>query len=133
MENNTTHEADKRLGANIAERRALAGFSQVHLGKEMNPKVSAQQISKFEHGVNRVCATQVVDIARALGCRVADLFEGVDTIIAEGGGFAEEPQITKREGKLLRDYRKLRNPELQKLVTVLVHALITETANNMRA
>jgi len=131
MQNKIVSEPDKKIGENIARCRSLAGMNQEALGIVMRPPVKYQQISKFEHGYNRISATQLVDMARAFGCRVADLLVGVDPIIAEEGGFAET--ITKQEGELVAGYRQIRNPEMQKLVRTLCRALITETANNLRA
>lgn len=122
-------EADLQIGKNIYAKRRLADLSQEQLGAALKPAVRAQQISKFEFGYNRVSATQLVDIAQACKCSVADLLSGVDPLIKQGGGFAEP--FTAQEGAMVKHYRQIRNPELQKLVRTMCRALITETANKM--
>lgn len=131
MANKIISEADQQIGKNVRRCRTLAGLSQGVLGEAMRPPVCYQQISKIEKGYNRVSATQLVDIARACNCKVPDLLAGVDPLVAEGGGFVE--QISEQEGDLVKTYRRIRNPELQKLVRTMCHALISETANSLRA
>lgn len=130
MANKIISEADQQIGKNVRRCRTLADLDQGSLGRALRHPVSYQQISKIEMGYNRVSAIQLVDIAKACNCRVADLLAGVDPIVAEAGGFVE--QITEGEGDLVRSYRRIRNPEIQKLVRTMCHALITETANSLR-
>lgn len=124
-------EADRLIGQNILRHRNLEGLDQAALGEALRPPVRAQQISKFEYGYNRLSAMQLVDIARACKCKVSDLLAGVDELVAEGGGFVET--ITRQEGDLLREYRQIRSPKLKKLVRTMTKALLSETANNLRA
>nr|QQZ51027.1 helix-turn-helix transcriptional regulator [Phenylobacterium glaciei] len=41
--------------------------------------VSFQQIQKYENGANRISFSRLVQIARALRCRVVDLMDVLDT------------------------------------------------------
>lgn len=125
------HEADVRLGANIRKARVIKGMSQEDVGKALKPPVSYQQIQKFEKGLNRISASALYDVACAFGVPVASLYDGVDEIIAVGGGFAETH--TLNEGGLIREYREIRDPELQKLVRTMVSALCRDTAQRMKA
>lgn len=125
------HAADEQLGKNIREARHLAGLSQEAVGAAISPPVSYQQIQKFEKGFNRVSASAFADIARACRVTVASLYVGVSEIIAEGGGFEEK--VTRIEGGMLKEYREIRDPELQKLVRTMVSALCRDTAQRMKA
>ncbi len=49
-------------------------------------KVSFQQIQKYENGANRISFSRLVQIARALRCRVVDLMDVLDTPGHDAGG-----------------------------------------------
>lgn len=57
--------ADVVLGQKIRARRIEAAMSQEELGNALG--VSFQQVQKYEKGVNRVSATRLAEIAKALG------------------------------------------------------------------
>lgn len=59
------------VGARIRSRRKAAGLTQGQLGEAIG--VTFQQVQKYEKGVNRVSATTLTTIARALGCSLAFL------------------------------------------------------------
>jgi transcriptional regulator with XRE-family HTH domain len=67
---------DVALGATIRVRRRTIGMSQEALAEKCG--VSFQQIQKYENGVNRVSFSRLVQIARALDCRVTDLMGVLD-------------------------------------------------------
>lgn len=66
--------ADLHLGQKIRSRRIEAMMSQAELGATLG--VSFQQVQKYEKGVNRVSATRLGQIAKALG-ESLDYFTGV--------------------------------------------------------
>jgi transcriptional regulator with XRE-family HTH domain len=68
---------DVALGAAVRIRRRTIGMSQEALAEQCN--VSFQQIQKYENGANRISFSRLVQIARALKCRVVDLLEVLDT------------------------------------------------------
>lgn len=68
---------DIALGAAVRIRRRTIGMSQEALAEQCN--VSFQQIQKYENGANRISFSRLVQIARALKCRVVDLLEVLDT------------------------------------------------------
>lgn len=68
---------DIALGGAVRIRRRMIGMSQEALAEHCG--VSFQQIQKYENGANRVSFSRLVQIARALECRVADLLEALDT------------------------------------------------------
>ncbi|HEY9218250.1 MAG TPA: helix-turn-helix domain-containing protein [Phenylobacterium sp.] len=68
---------DIALGAAVRIRRRTIGMSQEALAEQCN--VSFQQIQKYENGANRISFSRLVQIARALRCRVVDLLEVLDT------------------------------------------------------
>lgn len=65
---------DTAVGQNIRTARKGANLTQVALALACG--CSFQQVQKYETGKNRVSASRLVAISRALGVPVASLFEG---------------------------------------------------------
>ena len=82
------HSVDVHVGGRIRARRKLRGLGQVALAQRIG--VTFQQIQKYEMGANRVSASKLYDIARALQTPVAWFFEGLnlaeDDEAASGAG-----------------------------------------------
>ncbi len=74
---------DIALGAAVRIRRRTIGMSQEALAEQCG--VSFQQIQKYENGANRISFSRLVQIARALRCRVTDLLDVLDTPDEEPG------------------------------------------------
>jgi transcriptional regulator with XRE-family HTH domain len=72
---------DIALGAAVRIRRRTLGISQEALADQCG--VSFQQIQKYENGANRISFSRLVQIARALKCRVVDLLDVLDGPDAE--------------------------------------------------
>lgn len=68
---------DIALGAAVRIRRKTLGISQEALAEQCG--VSFQQIQKYENGANRISFSRLVQISRALRCRVIDLMDVLDT------------------------------------------------------
>lgn len=73
MKKGKSNLRDKDIGARIRAFRVGAEISQTKLGEALG--VSFQQIQKYETGTNRVSASNLAPIAKALGCSVADILE----------------------------------------------------------
>jgi transcriptional regulator with XRE-family HTH domain len=67
---------DIALGAAVRIRRKTLGISQEALAEQCG--VSFQQVQKYENGANRISFSRLVQIARALQCRVVDLMDVLD-------------------------------------------------------
>jgi len=79
---------DLHVGARVRMRRKLLGISQEKLAEELG--LTFQQIQKYERGANRVSASKLYEIARALSTPVAYFFEGLsDPTEPQKFGFAE--------------------------------------------
>ena len=63
------HLHDLRIGARVRQRRLELGVSQAALAKQL--RLTFQQIQKYENGINRVSASTLIEIARALNAPVA--------------------------------------------------------------
>jgi transcriptional regulator with XRE-family HTH domain len=124
--------ADRLIGANIKARRLVMGRPQEALAKALG--ITFQQVQKYETGTNRVAASRLIDIARALEVPVEqlltlpDLPEGDEVRVASD--LAEDvivpPPAPALEGeilKLMRDYRAIANPGHRRQVRGLARAL----------
>ena len=79
---------DLHVGARIRMRRKIIGISQEKLAEELG--LTFQQVQKYERGANRVSASKLYEIARALLTPVAYFFEGLsDPSEGSRTGFAE--------------------------------------------
>ncbi len=72
----TPEPMDIALGAAVRIRRRTIGMSQEALADQCG--VSFQQIQKYENGANRISFSRLVQIAKALRCRVTDLMDVFD-------------------------------------------------------
>jgi transcriptional regulator with XRE-family HTH domain len=67
---------DLHIGLRIRHRRWLENWTQQDLAKAVG--VRFQQIQKYEKGDNRVCASRLWDLAKALGVSVSYFYEGLE-------------------------------------------------------
>jgi transcriptional regulator with XRE-family HTH domain len=61
---------DDVIATKVTAGRKARGVSQVTLAKIIG--VSFQQIQKYESGENRITASRLIRIARALECKITD-------------------------------------------------------------
>jgi transcriptional regulator with XRE-family HTH domain len=110
---------DVALGAAVRIRRRSLGLSQETLADQCG--VSFQQIQKYENGANRISFSRLVQIARALDCRVVDLMDVLDAPDNEGGGDLDLLARMRTPGalELLTAYERLRPEARSSLVTML--------------
>lgn len=67
-----TNEIDRFIGQKIRSRRWMFGMTQKDLADEVG--ISFQQIQKIETGANRIAASRLWDIAKALDVGIAYFF-----------------------------------------------------------
>jgi transcriptional regulator with XRE-family HTH domain len=126
---------DRHVGTRIRGRRVGLRISQTKLGQSIG--VTFQQIQKYESGTNRVGASNLFKIAKALGVEVAFFFEGViredinTMALAESGGLADTPAqpfevnpMNSREAfELMHNYFRIPDPTVRKRLFQLVRIL----------
>lgn len=69
---------DLRVAARIRERRLNIGMTQVELAQVIG--VAFQQAHKYEHGISRVSAGRLYDIATALHVPIEYFFAGEEAL-----------------------------------------------------
>ena len=128
------HPIDVHVGFRVRLRRNLLGMSQEKLGRAIG--LTFQQIQKYERGVNRVGASRLFHLSRALDVPVSFFFEDLSPEAAGDGkrrarGLSEAPasalepdSLSKRETvELIRAYYQVTDPKLRKRVLDLLKAL----------
>jgi transcriptional regulator with XRE-family HTH domain len=132
MDRNTALErgpnpVDLHVGARIRMRRKLLGVSQERLADQLG--LTFQQVQKYERGANRVSASKLYEIAKALQTSVAYFFEGladtveVDAELPEGREFMHELVMTPEGMELAALFPKLKRGRVRRRVLELVKAL----------
>ena len=70
------HPIDIHVGRRLRQRRRLLGLTQEKLARAVN--IRFQQIQKYESGANRVSASRLWSLSRALEVSIAYFFEGLN-------------------------------------------------------
>ncbi len=72
-----THPVDNHVGRRLRYRRTLLGMTQQQLANAVG--IRFQQIQKYESGANRISASRLWDLARALSIPVSYFFDDMTT------------------------------------------------------
>jgi transcriptional regulator with XRE-family HTH domain len=123
---------DVALGAAVRIRRRTIGISQEALAEQCG--VSFQQIQKYENGANRISFSRLVQIARALQCRVVDLMDVLDGPDRETTGDLDLLTRMRTPGalELLAAY-ELMAPEARTSLVGLLRAVTNPTDTHAKA
>ncbi|MGR3783211.1 MAG: helix-turn-helix domain-containing protein [Albimonas sp.] len=97
------HPVDAHVGKRVRHRRWMMGMTQQQLGDMVGIKF--QQIQKYETGMNRISASRLWDIAKALDVPINYFFEGLESESLADAAEAE-PAAAAR-GDLLADKEAL--------------------------
>jgi transcriptional regulator with XRE-family HTH domain len=128
---------DVHVGARLRLRRTLLGLSQETLAGALG--LTFQQIQKYERGTNRIGASRLFDLARALAVPVDYFYEEMPPEVMAASprhmaNATEEPARqdaasgNRRETlDLIRTYYKIGDPNVRKRVYELARALAIHT------
>ena len=134
---------DVHVGARIRLRRTMLGMSQERLGDALG--LTFQQVQKYERGVNRVGASRLFDVSRALDVPISFYYDDMPDALAQTHGqqlgrfmprppgmsekqeaFGEE-QLHKRETlELIRAYYRITDLAVRKRVFELIKSMAPE-------
>ena len=98
------HPVDAHVGKRVRHRRWMMGMTQQQLGDMVGIKF--QQIQKYETGMNRISASRLWDIAKALDVPINYFFEGLDADALEEAAVGTADGSRAR-GDLLADKEAL--------------------------
>jgi len=68
-------EDDKIIGNTLRKMRLISGMSQEDLGSSSG--VSFQQIQKYENGINRISASRLLKLSKALNVDIMMFYNGL--------------------------------------------------------
>jgi transcriptional regulator with XRE-family HTH domain len=130
----TADPIDRYVGSRVRVRRLGLGMSQTTLGQAIG--VTFQQVQKYENGANRVGASNLYKMARALGVGVEFFYDGMPKGAAKGKGTGTrgrrarpsveiegDPSRSREIITLMHNYARIAHPRLQKRVFELVKSL----------
>jgi len=107
---------DAHVGARIRERRNVLGLSQRLLSGKIG--ITFQQMHKYEHGISRVSAGRLYDIACALNVSIGYFYEGLDRE-------ARQPTAPRQRMllEIARNYSEIQNEKHRVALHQLARAL----------
>ncbi len=119
---------DLHVGARVRMRRKFLGMSQEGLAETID--LTFQQVQKYERGSNRISASKLYEISKALKAPVAYFFEGYgENEGVEGFSESESEQfvhgfLMTTEGiELAEAFPRIKSAKLRRRVLELVRAL----------
>ncbi|MGI4977205.1 MAG: helix-turn-helix domain-containing protein [Janthinobacterium lividum] len=131
-------KVDVHVGGRIHLRRAILGMTQTALADVLG--VSFQQVQKYESGMNRVSASRLYDISKALKTPISfffsDIMDDLDdvkvSIGTQAGAYRSDhlsiAAITDdlysiESRKLILAYYRIDNPEVRKRLLELIQSM----------
>lgn len=121
---------DVHVGLRIRLRRKELGVSQEKLAEAIG--LTFQQVQKYERAANRVSASKLYEMARALETSTAYFFEGLNDPQATGrdpGGQAHMQAflLTPEGVELASSFPKITPPRVRRRILDLVRAMVDES------
>lgn len=116
-------------------RRKVLGVSQEKLAEELG--LTFQQVQKYERGANRVSASKLYEIARALSAPVSYFFEGLSDPSTGGSRTAEDGVeqfmhdflMTPEALELAAAFPKIRRGRVRRRLLDLVRCMVEEESD----
>lgn len=118
--NSELDKIDKFIGHKIYSLRLAKGLSRQQLSKVIG--VTHGQLQKYEKGSNRVSASKLALIAKALDRRIPYFYEGFE--VADNIPLETESQRLCIE--VARNFKRIANREHQDAINTLVKSLLKE-------
>lgn len=125
-------ETDLHVGKRLRRRRRLLGMTQQELASQVG--VRFQQIQKYECGANRITASRLYDLARAMNVSVQYFFDGMvsQSTVPNAANDAEQMEgdiLSQKETlELVRAYYRLSERPRRRLLE-LAKALEQDTSS----
>lgn len=119
------HPVDRHVGLRIRMRRKELGISQEKLAEALG--LTFQQVQKYERAANRISASKLWEVARALQTNVAYFYEGLEAAGALEGTNASANAhaflLTPEGLELASLFPRLAPPRVRRKIVELVRAL----------
>jgi transcriptional regulator with XRE-family HTH domain len=120
---------DRHVGLRIRMRRKELGISQERLAESIG--LTFQQVQKYERAANRVSASKLWEMSRALSTSISYFYEGLgDTIEPRGSNIPRETMqdflLTPEGIELASLFPKITKSRVRRKVLDLVRAMAGE-------
>ena len=118
---------DRHVGLRIRLRRKELGISQEKLAECIG--LTFQQVQKYERAANRVSASKLWEMARALNTSIGYFYEGLPARpeLARSERSALEDFLLSSEGaELARYFPRIARPGVRRQILELVRTMATE-------
>lgn len=121
---------DVHVGSRVRLRRMLLGMSQERLGENLG--LTFQQIQKYEKGINRIGASRLYQVARALGVPVSFFFDelhadasGSTTSSSESSDLTSVRELLETSDglSLAKSFAQIEDPAVRRRLVDLVKTL----------
>ena len=123
---------DRHVGLRIRLRRKELGISQEKLADAIG--LTFQQVQKYERAANRVSASKLWDVARALSTNISYFYEGLPDMPAPVG--ADKPRdavqeflLTSEGIELASTFPQIPRGRVRRRILDLVRALAVDVAD----
>lgn len=113
---------DREIGARVRARRLEIGMSQERLAEVLG--ITFQQVQKYEKGVNRIAASRLCDIAKALDEPIIGFFEGLGAVKRRNSASEIERALGEPGAvELLQLYGAINGSKVRRRVIEVVRAM----------
>ncbi|HEY8615450.1 helix-turn-helix transcriptional regulator [Phenylobacterium sp.] len=116
---------DRHVGLRIRLRRKELGVSQERLAESIG--LTFQQVQKYERAANRVSASKLWEMAKALNTSVAYFYEGLGGAGAAASNLPKETVqdflLTPEGLELASSFPRIREPRVRRKILELVRAM----------
>lgn len=139
IETRQANAVDLHVGGRVRMRRKMLALSQETLASSLG--LTFQQVQKYERGANRISASKLYQIAKALGVPVAFFFDGLaDTAADAVDGDAAKAQrslqtflMTPDGFELAQAFPKIGQGRLRRQVLDLVRIMADDASDDERS
>jgi transcriptional regulator with XRE-family HTH domain len=118
---------DRHVGLRIRFRRKELGISQEKLADSIG--LTFQQVQKYERAANRVSASKLWEVARALNTSINYFYEGLpaDGELRQPDAVSLEDFLMSSEGaELARYFPQIQQPGVRRQILELVRIMVAE-------
>lgn len=120
---------DRHVGLRIRMRRKELGISQERLAESIG--LTFQQVQKYERAANRVSASKLWEMSRALSASISYFYEGLDDSLERPGANAPRESmqdflLTPEGIELAQVFPKIAKSRLRRKILDLVRAMAGE-------
>ena len=120
---------DRHVGLRIRMRRKELGISQERLAESIG--LTFQQVQKYERAANRVSASKLWEMSRALSASISYFYEGLDDSVERPGANAPRESmqdflLTPEGIELAQVFPKIAKSRLRRKILYLVRAMAGE-------